>query len=270
MYELGHVLLRVVGPAMFMAMQISSLNTARQVWINQEAGKLSIFPHLSMWSNSFLWTLYGLLRADFTVLIPNFTGALTGLVCTYVHHKYSSDAQLEKDSVYFIGAGCVSLYGIVCAFFGASGAIGSLAVIMCVILMGSPLVVIQTVLQDGNCSSMPFWTSLTIWLNTLAWSLYGLVDAHDFNIYFPNLCGLFLGSIQMVLFLVYGLPPGTCNSNLLLPTSVSAGGGHRVTRSTSASFVDVPSGPVVSVRTVYTPLNGDGSGGPATTYSQLK
>ena len=83
MFELGHVLLRVVGPAMFMAMQISSLNTARQVWINQDAGKLSIFPHLSMWSNSFLWTLYGLIRVDFTVLIPNFTGALTGLVCTY-------------------------------------------------------------------------------------------------------------------------------------------------------------------------------------------
>jgi hypothetical protein len=52
--------------------------------------------------------------------------------------------------------------------------------------------------------------------NSLSWSAYGLLVANDVMIYGPNLVGLFLSSIQMLLFAVFGLPP----SRAALPKSV--------------------------------------------------
>lgn len=247
-----HYLLRFAGPLMFMAMQVSSLSTARQVYTSGSVGNMSIFPFLSMWSNSFLWTLYGLLRNDYTVWVPNFTGSIVGLVGTYLFHMNSPAERYERESkYYFFLAGLITLYGMVCAAYSASAAIGSLAVLMCVVLMGSPLVVLRTVIQDRSCESMPFWTSLTIWLNTLSWSLYGLLDAHDFNIYFPNMCGLFLGSIQMVLFMVFGC--GERGESL--PTTRV----HSISATVITPIMGSPTGPVIPVRTKYTPLASDGN-----------
>ena len=42
--------------------------------------------------------------------------------------------------------------------------------------------------------------------NALSWSLYGLVVSKDPLIYGPNLLGLLLAIVQLLLFVIFGFP----------------------------------------------------------------
>ena len=45
-----------------------------------------------------------------------------------------------------------------------------------------------------------------MWANSLCWLLYGAVVTNDIMIIGPNLVGLFLASLQLLLFVIFGLP----------------------------------------------------------------
>merc|ERR1711998_662155 len=72
-------------------------------------------------------------------------------------------------------------------------------------MMGAPLAVLMTVLEEKSTRALPFMTSCVSFGNTLTWTLYGIFVANDAIIYIPNLAGLCLASFQMSLFAVYGV-----------------------------------------------------------------
>jgi len=246
------LILRVVPPTMFMAMQASMVGTSLTIYRNRQVGSLSVFPFVSMFVNSFLWTCYGTLREDFTVVVPNLTGTFVGLAGMFVFHNNAPIESYETEGkYYYAGASAFTLFGLLSFFYGADQLIGSVAVVMCVVLMGSPLVSLRTVLMDKNCQSMPFWTSLTTWINTLSWTLYGIVVAHDFMIYFPNICGFILASFQMILFAIFGIPAESWSGGYS-PINVGT-----TKRTVSASIIAPAAlqgkGPIIPVRAVYSP-----------------
>jgi solute carrier family 50 protein (sugar transporter) len=81
--------------------------------------------------------------------------------------------------------------------------IGNIAVLFCVAMFASPLAALQTVLHTKSAKSIPLPFTLATVLNCLLWSVVGLLDMHDANIYLPNLLGLAFGIAQVVLKLVY-------------------------------------------------------------------
>jgi hypothetical protein len=97
---------------------------------------------------------------------------------------------------------------------------------MSVAMSGSPLVVIQTVLKEKSTASLPFWTSFVTWLNSLSWVLYGYFVAHDNLILMPNCLGLLLGSLQMALFVRFGIAPAAAKLEDLA-AAAAAGAGRR-------------------------------------------
>merc|ERR1719183_1049427 len=79
-----------------------------------------------------------------------------------------------------------------------------------IILLSSPLVAMRTVVKEKNSESMPFQTSLAMWLNSTCWSIYGLLCCKkngDPFVYVPNLIGFIASSIQLAL--IYKYPPKT-------------------------------------------------------------
>merc|ERR1712093_195521 len=75
--------------------------------------------------------------------------------------------------------------------------------ITAVILLSSPLVTVKTVIKDKNSISMPFSTSLAMWINAFAWMIFGLLLENDPFIYVPNLLGFLAGTIQLMLIWYY-------------------------------------------------------------------
>ncbi len=170
------------------------------------------------------------MKSDLTVLVPNVCGVISGLYCTYVYHKHS--AGLNKSKEYALSVGILAL-SLIFYVIGASSAIALLGCALSVAVMGSPLSTLRVVLESSSTESMPFGTSLMAFLNSLSWSMYGLLISKDVFIYGPNLAGVFITSLQMLLFLRFGIqtPPAMPPSSLSLygASSVSnAGGGGGV------------------------------------------
>ncbi len=123
-------------------------------------GALSPLPFVSLLANCTVWSLYGALVGDPTVLVPNLSGALFGAYYTREFLKYSPTTPL---AVLAAGAGVVAAsVGAAATMSAASAAplIGYLGCTLAVVLMASPLAVMATVIRERSTAAMPFATSL--------------------------------------------------------------------------------------------------------------
>ena len=201
--ELTTIVLSIAGPIFFMCMQISSLQTARTIFITKRVGNLSSFPFLSLITNGTVWFIYGSVKADWTILIPNFTAVVVGGICTTIFQNNSKD-DIPKSSYAFTLV--VILPSLVFGFRGDSISLGLMGVFVSILLMGSPLSTVTTVLKERRTDSMPFKTSFAAFLNSLSWTLYGYIIANDLMLWLPAVIGLLLATFQLTLFIFFGFP----------------------------------------------------------------
>ena len=75
--------------------------------------------------------------------------------------------------------------------------IGNTAGIFCMLMFASPLAALRSVLQTRSARGIPLPLTLATILNCFLWSVAGLGEFHDFNVYFPNLLGLAFGLVQV-------------------------------------------------------------------------
>ena len=198
-------LLRILGPLCFMFVQFSMLKTALLIRKQQTIGEFSVIPFLSLFSNATVWAMYGFIRSDTTILVPNTTGLFVGLYCTMVFHMHI-DGKDEPHHLYMISF-LVIFVSLILAGQGDVENLGYIGVVLSVLLMGSPLSTVYKVLQEKSTASMPFSTSLFNFCNALSWTLFGYLIDHDALLYVSSGIGLILCSLQLTLFFVYGLPP---------------------------------------------------------------
>jgi uncharacterized protein with PQ loop repeat len=189
------------GPLFFMSMQLSYLQTASRMIRLRSDCKLHPLPFISLVTNCTVMASYGYLKANTTVFIPNLTGLLAGILCTVAFQTFTKETKKE----FYIVAGIILLLACYFAFNDAPTSLGLIGVGLSVVLMGSPLATLASVIKDKSTHSLPFLTSLATFFNALSWALYGIIEANDPIIYVPNLIGLFLACIQLSLFVIYGI-----------------------------------------------------------------
>jgi solute carrier family 50 (sugar transporter) len=136
------------------------------------------------------------------VLVPNAIGIVAGLIGVGAYQKYSSG--VSPALVFVATAILAASAGL--AYVGNYHILGLIGCVLAVILSGSPLATVKTVIRDKSTAALPFATSLTTWLNALSWASYGCLVAHDPMIWGPNSLGLTLASVQLLLFAVFGFP----------------------------------------------------------------
>lgn len=167
--------LKCAGPIFFLGLQGSSVQTALKIIKEKSVGKLSPIPFLCLLTNSIIWTMYGVLKKDLTVLIPNASGSLAGLGCALTYQRYSTQSNaMQVLTSIFIIIGCIALAGS-----GQTVLLGTIGCILAIALSGSPLATIQTVIRDKSTDALPLTTSLVTWLNCISWFLYGTILAKD-------------------------------------------------------------------------------------------
>lgn len=167
--------LQIAGPAFFLSFQGSAIKTALQIIADKSVGPLSAFPFVSLLTNCVIWTYYGLLKSDMTVLVPNALGILTGAGCVMGYHRFA----LKKPLSMYAGAAALIAFSSLLALQGNYQLLGSLGCVVAVILTGSPLVTLRTVIKEKSTAALPLFTSTAGWLNACSWSLYGILVAND-------------------------------------------------------------------------------------------
>lgn len=195
---------RYAGPLFMMGVILSSCHTAWTIHHEKTVRDLPLLPFLSLFVNCTLWTLYGLLKNDMTLLVPNITGSLAGLACTAVYYTYTSFA---SQATQYRTAACLLCLASFLFCTDESNLLGVLSCSAAVVLMGSPLSAVFTVIRNKSTASLPLGTSLSMTLNSASWATYGWFIAGDVFVYLPNLIALVLCAFQLSLYVVFGLPP---------------------------------------------------------------
>lgn len=191
------------GPLLFMALLFSSLTAAGRMVQTKSTGKIPFFPIASLFLSSFVWTLYGVLRHDASLYISNGVGIVVSLVCIGVFHLYSTSRPWGTYWTLLLSSIIVML--LIQAHLDVI--VGWIACALSVVLSGSPLVVISTVIKERSTAALPFSISFINWLSNISWMCYGYLVVNDVIIYAPSILGFALTSIQLALFLIYGFTP---------------------------------------------------------------
>lgn len=172
--------LQVAGPFFAVGMQVAALDTAKKIWATKSTGKLSALPFISLLTNCLIWTYYGMLVKNMSVLVPNGLGVLAGLVSTLIYQGFSERLPIKEY------AAALSVIGVATYYFfhKKSQVVGYIGCALAVILMGSPLATLKTVISSKSTEALPFGTSLVTTANALSWTLYGALVAHDKMVHF--------------------------------------------------------------------------------------
>lgn len=192
--------LKTVGPLIYIGIQGTSLKTAWRIIKKKSAKEFSPVQFFSLFINSLIWTVYGVMKKDISLMIPNLSGVFVGILCV-IAYQLNATVSLWKN--YAVVTGLAALLGGLTKF-NMVNSVGLLGCLLSIVLAASPLSVIKTVIEKKSTASLPFPTSFATWLNGLSWGLYGLLVVNDPLVYLPNAVGLMLATVQLSLFAKYG------------------------------------------------------------------
>ena len=168
--------------------------------------------------------MYGILNAEMKIWSPNLFGLFMGLFYCSNYKKYvpKNASNLPGTLSQHIRYGGLLIMLTLLLATGlkksvASPVIGKMGVIVCIVLFASPLSTLRDVIASKSAKSIPLPFTLVCMLNCFLWSVMGIFELKDFNVYFPNVLGLLSAIAQFMLKLTYGDGPGGPGSEKLLP-----------------------------------------------------
>jgi len=198
-----------IAPMMAVFVFSASIPTIRQVSIEKTVQDLPLLPYSSMIANCYLWLIYGILKSEFKIWGPNGIGLFLAI---YYFIEFTKYAPLRAASL----PGSVKMHQLVImslitsvSFLAVtmkeSGAdfVGNLAVFFCICMFASPLAALKVIIKTRNAKSLPLPFTVATIVNCFAWTVVGIFDMKDINIYLPNILGLSCGMTQLLLKVIY-------------------------------------------------------------------
>lgn len=188
---------------------LAPLEAMMRIKKEKTTGKLPIAPYWTMAVNGVVWTSYGVLVQQPSLWLGAAPGILFGAYYWSVFSRYApKECPLRA---YKVG-GAVSIGAIagVCSTLDpatAAGVLGTVGNLGTMLMIASPLAAIKTVTVEQSTRSLPFGLSAAVFVNSALWTSYGVFVTQDPFLCVSNGIGLLLASLQMCLFVRYGLPP---------------------------------------------------------------
>ncbi|CAI9088883.1 OLC1v1023334C2 [Oldenlandia corymbosa var. corymbosa] len=200
----------VAGNIFAFGLFVSPIPTFRRIIRNQTTEQFSGLPYIYALLNCLICAWYGspLVSPDnLLVTTVNSIGAVFQMAYIIL---FLTHAEKEKK---------LKMLGLLLAVFSVFGlivvgslliadfefrhlAIGFLSCASLISMFASPLFVINLVIRTRSVEYMPFYLSLSTFLMSTSFCLYGIFSFDPF-IYVPNGIGTFLGIIQLILFAYY-------------------------------------------------------------------
>jgi len=164
-----------------------------------------LFPWV--WGNGVAWASYGIAAGNPFLFFSNFTGVVLGClyVLTAIHLAPSGDVRLRLERV---TVGIVATWITVCFYASRHTAedrnqiLGMAANVLCFLMFAAPLSSAARVVQSKNASSINKPFALLTVANCCLWMVFGMA-IHDTFVWLPNVFGLVLGSLQILLIVLY-------------------------------------------------------------------
>ena len=198
--------LKVAPPVACQIVFLAPLAAMKQFKAEKSTKEVSPIPYAAMTINGALWVMYGLLKSDFTIILPNISGFFFGAYYTYTFSLYTERNMIPYYAGIAAGIGFCATMATSLETAAAVNAIGIFGCGIVATMFGGPLGSIKTVIEDKNTDSLPVAFTLATFVNCILWSSYGWLVIDDIYVWGPNLAGLIFSSVQIGLYGKYGLP----------------------------------------------------------------
>ncbi|XP_062108725.1 bidirectional sugar transporter SWEET17-like isoform X2 [Humulus lupulus] len=188
------------------------LSPARTFWRIVKHGSTEDFeslPYICTLLSSLLWTYYGLTKSgEVVVAIVNGFGSLVEIIYVSLFLIYAHPKMRAKTGI-LVGILDVGFFGVAILVTQLAmdkdariNAMGFLGAGLNIIMYGSPLAAMKTVVTRKSVEYMPFLLSFFQFLNGGIWTLYAIL-VQDYFLMVPNGIGFMLGIAQLVLYAIY-------------------------------------------------------------------
>jgi solute carrier family 50 protein (sugar transporter) len=196
--------------------------TIRKITADRNVGNLPLLPYSTMVSSAFLWLVYGILLNEAKIWSSNGIGLFLGAYYFYEFLRYcpKSSPTLpgnKENHIQVVAAVLTTTLVATQTLTKPAVWIGRAGVAFCIILFASPLAALQTVVQQRSARAIPLPFTIASVMNCFCWSVVGLCQMHDVNVYLPNLLGLSCGLAQVALKIYYGNGDERSPKSLELP-----------------------------------------------------
>jgi solute carrier family 50 (sugar transporter) len=205
----------------------SPIPTIQHIIHDEKVGHYPLLPYTIMCINTLLWLTYGILRHELALYCTN---GISLLLAIYYWLRYVQYTPFTTSTVlYTILPGTVRQHmialivailiamifaiSILLVFNNSNNAtttttliqwLGGLAMLSGIVLYASPLTSIHYVMTTKCSRSIPLpFTMTSLWSCSL-WTIYGLYQTNDWNVYLPGMIGGILALTQLLLKIYYG------------------------------------------------------------------
>jgi solute carrier family 50 protein (sugar transporter) len=197
-----------IAPAASILVFLAPMPTILSITKDRSVGSLPLLPYSSMFSSTFLWMIYGVVKQEPILWKTNGVGLIAVLYYLKEFIKYAPPAAPTlPGSVKQHLLACIAV--IVATSLTAIGMsspenlIGSVAVVFCLVMFASPLSALKTVLDTKSSKSIPLPFTIASTANCLLWAVAGKWKLHDPKVYVTNALAFTFGLAQIGLKLIF-------------------------------------------------------------------
>ncbi|KAK2422741.1 bidirectional sugar transporter SWEET2 [Trifolium repens] len=200
----------IAGNIFAFGLFVSPIPTFRRIIRNGSTEMFSGLPYIYSLMNCLICMWYGtplISNDNILVTTVNSIGAIFQFVYIIIFMMCA-----EKDKKVKMFAWLIAILGIFAMILLGSLQIddvimrrlfvGVLSCASLISMFASPLFIIKLVIQTKSVEFMPFYLSLSTFLMSTSFLIYGLLS-DDIFIYLPNGIGTILGMIQLILFFYF-------------------------------------------------------------------
>jgi solute carrier family 50 protein (sugar transporter) len=206
------VVLNVVTTVSSVLLLVSPWREYRRMITAKSTGSQSLLPLIMLFSNCFLWTIYGfLIDSIFPVMVVNGFGCFTCTFFSAIFYRYTTGRTMLNKIFAVVG---VFLLGMLAyTILGIRGVthqrdsqvqkvLGFVAVAVNIAVYAAPLDTIKTVLATRSAASMPASLCIMNVINGSLWVTFGAVIGDMFMLT-PNVIGVALSAVQVALIIKF-------------------------------------------------------------------
>ncbi|GMY27767.1 bidirectional sugar transporter SWEET17 isoform X2 [Fagus crenata] len=209
----------VIGNIISVLMFLSPVGTFWRIIKHGSTEEFESLPYICTLLSSALWTYYGIIKpGELLVATINGFGVLVETIFVTLFLIYAPAKSKAKTAILFgiLDVGFVAA-AILVTWFALQrqtciDVMGFLCAGLNIIMYGSPLAAMRTVVATKSVEYMPFFLSFSLFLNSGTWAIYALLLRDNFLLV-PNGSGFLLGTTQLVLYAIYRKPDKTKNDS---------------------------------------------------------
>ncbi|XP_043710629.1 bidirectional sugar transporter SWEET16-like [Telopea speciosissima] len=210
----------VVGNIISVLVFLSPIRTFVRIVKNRSTEEFESIPYICTLLSSGLWTYYGIIRpGSYLVATVNGFGVLVEAIYVVLFLIFAPAKMKAKTAVLLVvldgGFLAAMVLGTRLALEGDTriDVLGFVCAGLNIIMYGSPLVAMKTVVTMKSVEYMPFFLSFFLFLNGGIWAFYALLVG-DYFLGVPNGIGCLLGTAQLVLYMMYRNSKASKNNRL--------------------------------------------------------